>query len=85
MAPFSFTPTSFGITLILNALYIELNGFFLLFLEDYEPNHDFKFLSNIFKMAFQCMPHLSTSGHSGIFLKHFQDCSFLENSVNEFP
>jgi hypothetical protein len=72
MAPFSFTPTSFDITLIFNALYIELNGFFLLFLEDYEPNHDFKFLSNIFKLAFQHMPHLSTSGPSGIFLNTFK-------------
>jgi hypothetical protein len=63
---------SFDITLIFNALYIELNGFFLLFLEDYEPNHDFKFLSNIFKLAFQHMPHLSTRGPSWIFFNTFK-------------
>jgi len=34
---------SFDITLVFNALHIELHGFFLFFLEDYEPNKDFKF------------------------------------------
>jgi hypothetical protein len=38
LAPFSLTPTSSYATLFLTALHFKLNGFFLLFLKDYELN-----------------------------------------------
>jgi len=36
LAPFSFAPTSFNTTLVFIALHHELDGYFLLFLKDYE-------------------------------------------------
>jgi hypothetical protein len=38
LAPFSFTTTSFNTTLIFTALHFELDGYFLLFLENYKPD-----------------------------------------------
>ncbi len=40
LAPFSPTCTSFYTTLALTTLHLESNGYFPLFLKDYEPNQD---------------------------------------------
>jgi hypothetical protein len=72
LAPFSFAPTSFDITLTFTALHPESNGYFLFFLEDYKQDQDFELSSEFFKMAFQCMLHLSVSGHFGIFFDTFE-------------
>jgi hypothetical protein len=70
LAPFSPTPTSSNTTSAFTALHIKSNGYFLLFLEDREPNQDFKFSSNCFKFAFQRMPHLSANGPSKMIFEH---------------
>ncbi len=38
LAPFTLTPTSSNTTSTLTALHLESNGYFLFFLEDYEPD-----------------------------------------------
>jgi hypothetical protein len=60
LAPFLFTPTSFDTTSILMTLHPQM--VFLVFLEDFEPYRDFELSFDSFKLAFQCMPNLSTSG-----------------------
>jgi hypothetical protein len=72
LAPFSPTPMFFDNTLALTTLHLELNGYFLAFFEDYELDQDFKFSSDSFKLAFQCMLHLLTSGPFGMFLNTFR-------------
>jgi hypothetical protein len=66
LAPFLLTPTSFNITLTLNALHLDLDDYFLLLLKDYEPYQYLEFSSDSFKLAFQSMPHLSASSPFGI-------------------
>jgi hypothetical protein len=66
LAPFSLALTSFETTLTLTTLHLESNGFFLLFLEDYELDQDLKISSNFFKLTFQFMLHLSINGHYGM-------------------
>jgi len=66
LAPFSLAPTSFNTTSALTTLHPKSNGYFSLFLENYEPNQDHELSYDSFKLAFQCMPHLSTSGPSGM-------------------
>jgi hypothetical protein len=66
LAPFFPAPTSSNTTLALTTLNPDSNGFFWLFLKDYELYQDFKLSSNSFKLAFQCMPHLFANGHFGM-------------------
>ncbi len=44
LAPFFLAPTSSNTTSILTTLHLESNGYFLLFLEDYELDQDLNFL-----------------------------------------
>ncbi len=85
LAPFSLAPMSFNTTSTLTTLHFESNGYFPLFLEDYEPNQDLKFSSNFFKLVFQHMPQLSTSHLSRMVFEHLWDCFHPEDSVNGFP
>jgi hypothetical protein len=82
LAPFSPARTSFNTTLALTTLHPESNGYFPLFLKDYEPNQDFKLSSDSFKLVFQRMPHLSTSGSSEMVFEHFRNCFHREDSMN---
>jgi hypothetical protein len=59
LAPFSLAPTSFKTILVLTNLHLESYGFFSFFLQDHELYQDLKLSSNFFKLAFQCMLHLS--------------------------
>jgi hypothetical protein len=70
LAPFSLALTSFETTLTLTILHFESNGFFLLFLEDYELDQDLKLSFDFFKLAFQCMLHLYINGHYGMVCEH---------------
>jgi hypothetical protein len=62
LAPFSLTPMSFNTTSALVTLHLESNGYFPLFLEDYELNQELELSFNSFKLAFQRMSHKSASG-----------------------
>ncbi len=69
-SPFTLAPMSFDTTLVLTTLHPKLNGYFPLFLKDYELNQDFEFFFFFFKLTFQRMSHLLASGPSKIFLTH---------------
>jgi hypothetical protein len=84
LAPFFPAPTSFDTTLVFIALHPKSNGYFLFFLEDYELNQDLELSFDSFKLVFQCMPHLSTSGLSKMVFEHLWDCFYSEDSVIEF-
>jgi hypothetical protein len=73
LAPFFPTPTSFDTTSTFITLHLELDGYFLLFFEDYKPNQDFELSFDSFKMAFQSMSHLSASGPSMMVFEHLRD------------
>jgi hypothetical protein len=75
LAPFSVAPTSFDTTLTLITLHLKSNDYFLFFLENYELNQDLKKISDSFKLAFQCMPHLSANGPFRMIFEHLQDFS----------
>jgi len=66
LAPVFFAPTSFDTALAFTTLHPQSNCCFPLFLEDYEPDQDFKFFSNSFKLTFQHMLHLLVNGHFGM-------------------
>jgi len=70
LAPFSHTPTSFDTTPTFTAQHLELNGNFPLFFKDYKLDQNLELSSNSFKLTFQCMPHLSASGHFGMVFEH---------------
>jgi hypothetical protein len=84
LAPFSLAPTSFNTTLTFTTLHFKSNDHFPFSLEDYELDQDFKLSFSSFKLTFQHMPHLSTSGHVGMVFELFWDCFHLENLVNGF-
>jgi len=84
LAPFSFAPTSFDTTSTLITLHLESNGYFPLFLKNYELNQDLEFSFDYFKLVFQCMPHLSPSGPSRVVFEHLRDCFHLKNSMIGF-
>jgi hypothetical protein len=52
LTPFFLAFTSFDTTSILAILHHELDGFFPVFLEDYELNQDLELPFNSFKVAF---------------------------------
>jgi hypothetical protein len=81
---FSLAPTSFDTILALIALHLESNGYFSFFLKDYEPNQDLELSYNSFKLAFHCMPHLSTSGPFKMVFKCLRNCFHLKNSTSGF-
>ncbi len=64
LAPFFLAPTYFNATLALINLHLKSDEVFPLFLEEYKPNQDLEFSSNSFKLTFQHMPNLSSSGFS---------------------
>ncbi len=78
-------PTSSNTTSTFTALHPKSNGYFLFFLEDYEPDQNIKFSSNYFKMAFQHMFHLSASGPSWMVFEHLWDYLHPKYSTNGFP
>jgi hypothetical protein len=84
LAPFSPAPTSSNTTSTLTTLHLESNGYFPFFLKDYEPNQDFKLSFDSFKLTFQCMPHLSTSGPYGMVFEHLQNYFHPKDSTNGF-
>ncbi len=84
LAPFSPTPTSFNTTSILTTLHPNSYGYFLLILNHYEPDQNFKLSSKSFKLAFQRMPHLLVSGLSRMVFKHFLDCFNPEDLMSGF-
>jgi hypothetical protein len=61
LAPFSLASMSLDTTSTFITLHPKSNGCFPFFLEDYELNQDIELSSYSFKLAFQCMPHLSIS------------------------
>jgi hypothetical protein len=61
---------SFDTTVIFAALHFVLNGYFPLFLEDYELNKDLELSFHSFKLTFQHMPQLLASGHFGMIFEH---------------
>jgi hypothetical protein len=63
LAPFSPTPMPFETTSTFTTLHLDLDGFFIIFFKNYEPNGNLELFSDSFKLTFQCMSHLSTSGH----------------------
>jgi hypothetical protein len=73
LAPFSLAPISFDTTLTLTPLHPNLENYFSLILEDYEPNQDLKLFFDSFKLAFQRMRHLLISGFFGMVFEHLQD------------
>jgi hypothetical protein len=84
LAPFSCAPTSFDNTSTFITLHLESNGYFSLFLKDYEPDQDLEFSHDSFKLAFQCMPHLLASGLFGMVFEHLQDCFHPKKSMIGF-
>jgi hypothetical protein len=85
LAPFFFACMSFDTTSIFITLHPESNGYYSFFFKDYEPNHDIELFFNSFKLAFQHMPHLSTSGLCGVFFEHLWKCFHVEDLTNGFP
>jgi hypothetical protein len=85
LAPFSPTPTSSNTISVLTALHFNSHGYFSFFLEDYEPDQDFKLSFDSFKLAFQRMPHLLVSGFFGMVFEHIRDYFHLEVSTSGFP
>jgi hypothetical protein len=83
LAPFSPAPISSNTTLIFTALHLDLDGYFLFFLKDYEPDRDLKFSSDYFKLALQHMSHLLASGFSRMVFEHL--CFHLEHLINGYP
>ncbi len=76
---------SFDTTSVLITLHLKSNGYFPFFLKNYELDQDLKLSFNSFKLTFQCMPHLLTSGLFGMVFEHLQNHFHLENSMNGFP
>jgi hypothetical protein len=73
LAPFSLAPMSFDTTLALTALHLDLDGYILFILKDYEPDQDFELSSNSFKSTIQQMTHLLVSGYFRMVFEHLQD------------
>jgi hypothetical protein len=84
LAPLPPTSTSSNTTSVFTALHPKLDGYFLLFLKDYELNQNLELSYDYFKMAFQRMPHQSISGPSRMVFEHLQDCFHLEDSTSGF-
>jgi hypothetical protein len=64
IASFFLAPTSSDITSIFTTLHPKWSSFFPLFLEDYKPSQNLEFSFNFFKLTFQHMSNLSSSGPS---------------------
>ncbi len=84
LAPFFNTPMSFDTTLVFIALHPESNGYFLLFLKDYELNQDLEFSSNSFKLTFHRMSCMLISGLFRMVFEHLQDCFHPKDSASGF-
>jgi len=80
--PWSLSPMSSDTTLIFTTFHPKSNGYFPFFLKNYEPNHDFKLSSNSFKLTFQHMSHLSSSGPFKMVFEHFWD--YFHPKFNEW-
>ncbi len=70
LAPFSPTPMSSNTTSVFTTLHLKSNGYFLLFLEDYELDYDIELSFDSFKLTFQHMPDLLASGPSRMVFEH---------------
>jgi hypothetical protein len=84
LAPFFPTPTSFDTISTLTALHLKSNGYFPLFLKNYELDQNLEFFFNSFKFAFQHMPHLWVSGQFGMVFEHLWDCFHPKDSMSGF-
>jgi hypothetical protein len=85
LTPFSPTPTSSDTTPSFITLHFESNYYFPLFLKDYELDQDLELSSNSFKLTFQHMLHLLTSGFFGMVFEHFRNCFHFEDpEMNSF-
>ncbi len=69
LTSFFLAPTSSDITSTFTTLHPKWSNFFPLFLEDYEPSQNLEFSSNSFKLTFQHMSNLSSSGPSRMFFE----------------
>jgi len=85
LAPFFLALTSFDTTSIVIVVHLKLDGYFSLFVEDYKSNHVFELSFDSFKLAFQHMLHLSTSGPSRMVFEHLRDCFHPKNSMRISP
>jgi len=84
LAPLFLGPMFFDTILVLSTLHLQSNGFHLLFLKDYELDHDLKLSSDFFKLAFQHMSHLSASDLSRMNFEHLQNHFHMKDSINGF-
>jgi hypothetical protein len=84
LAPFSPALMSSHTTLAFTTLHPKLNGYFPIFFKNYELDQDIELSSNSFKLAFQCMPHLLTSGRFGTIFEHLQICFHPKDLVSAF-
>jgi hypothetical protein len=75
---------SFDTTSTFITLHLESNGYFLLFLESYEPEQNLELFFDSFKLTLQRMPHLSISGPSRMICEHFQNCFHPKDLANGF-
>ncbi len=80
-----FAPTFFDTTSTFITLHLEFDGSILFFLKDYKPNQDFELFFYSFKLTFQRMSHLLTSGHSRMVFEHLWNYFHPEDLVNGFP
>ncbi len=84
LATFSPTPTSSNTTLVLIVLHLESNGVFSFVLENYELDQDLEVSFDSFKLTFQCMLNLFTSGLFGMVFEHFQNFFHPKDFVSGF-
>jgi hypothetical protein len=85
LASFAPTPTSFDTTSVFTTLHLKSNGYFSFFLKNYELDQDLELSSDSFKLAFQCMLHLSASGPFMTIFEHLRHCFHFEDSASGFP
>jgi hypothetical protein len=85
LAPFSPTPMSFNTTSTFTALHHESDGYFLFFLNDYEPDQNLKLFFYSFKLTFQCMPHMLANGPSRMVFEHLWDRFHPKDLTSGFP
>jgi hypothetical protein len=71
-------------TSTLTTLHPKSNGYISFFLENYKPDQDLKLSFNSFKLAFQRMPHLSTSGPFKMVFEHLQDYFYPKDLASGF-
>jgi hypothetical protein len=75
---------SFDTTSTLTTLHLDLDGYFLFILKDYELDQNLKLFSDSFKPTFQRMPHLLANGHFGMVYEHLYNYFHPKDSTSGF-